>query len=126
MNFSQIALQLTGSVTSSLLTLVGPPVAELGVGGVIGWAIGKTVKTLLKIILSIVVVLGGIFGAGFLWLENIGVVSGCTINYSNLSNVGSNAIAWGSAELGGLVTFAATISFVGTGFAAGLALGLKG
>lgn len=123
-DLGQIALQVTGT-TSTLVSLFGPPVAELGVGGIVGWGLGRVLKAILKIMLYAGVIIGGIVGGCFLWLEHIGVLTGCSIDYSNLSNVATNGVTWGTTQLGGLVSFASTISFLGAGFAGGLALGLK-
>jgi uncharacterized membrane protein (Fun14 family) len=48
-----------------------------------------------------------------------------TVNYNALSVIGTNAVASGTTELGGLTALASTISFVATGFAAGAALGFQ-
>ena len=120
-DFTQLTLQVSSS-TSSLVSLLGPPAAELGGSGLVGYAVGYALKKILKILL---IIAGAFIGLelGFLyWLQSIGAVT-VTVNYNALSSVGSNAIAWGTSQLGGLVTFAGTITFLGAGFTAGLALG---
>ena len=101
---------------------MAPPAAELGGSGLVGYAVGFALKKILKILL---IIAGAFIGLelGFLyWLQSIGAVT-VTVNYNALSSVGTNAIAWGTSQLGGLVTFGGTITFLGAGFAAGLALG---
>ena len=123
LDLGQIALQVTNS-TSTLLALFGPAVAELGFGGIAGFAVGYALKKILKILLIIAGIFIGVELAFLYWLQSIGAIT-VTVNYNALSAIGTNAVAWGTAELGGLTAFASTISFVVTGFAAGAALGFQ-
>ena len=123
LEFGQIALQVTSS-TSTLVALFGPAVAELGFGGMAGFAVGYALKKILKLLIVVVGVFTGIELAFLYWLQRIGAI-GITVNYGVLSSIGTNAIAWGTAQLGGLSAFASTISLTVTGFAAGAALGFQ-
>ena len=122
-DLGQIALQVTSS-TSTLVALFGPAVAELGFGGIAGFAIGYALKKILKLMIIVVGILAGIELAFLYWLQSLGAIS-ITVNYGVLSSIGTNAIAWGTAQLGGLAAFASTISLTATGFAAGAALGFQ-
>jgi uncharacterized membrane protein (Fun14 family) len=123
LDFSQIALQVTNS-TSTLVELFGPAVAELGFGGIAGFAVGYALKKIIKLMIIIVGIFTGIELAFLYWLQSIGAIS-ITVNYGVLSSIGTNAIAWSTTELGGLAAFASTISLTATGFAAGAALGFQ-
>jgi uncharacterized membrane protein (Fun14 family) len=123
LDLGQIALQVTGS-TSSLIGLFGPPIAELGGGGIVGFGVGYALKKILKILVILASVFIGLELAFLYWLQSIRAIT-ITVNYNALSAIGTNAVAWGTTELGGLVAFASTISFLGTGFAAGAALGFQ-
>jgi uncharacterized membrane protein (Fun14 family) len=72
----------------------------------------------------IVGIFTGIELAFLYWLQRIGAIS-ITVNYGVLSSIGTNAIAWGAAQLGRLAAFAGTISLTVTGFAAGATLGFQ-
>jgi uncharacterized membrane protein (Fun14 family) len=122
-DLSQVVLQVTGP-TSSLVGLFGPSVVELGAGGIMGFAVGYALKKILKLIVVIVGVFVGIELACLYWLQSIGAVT-VTVNYTALSAIGSNAIAWGTSELGSLIAFASAISLGVTGFAAGALLGFQ-
>ena len=121
--FGQIALQATSS-TSTLVALFGPAVAELGFGGMAGFAVGYALKKILKLMIILVGIFTGVELAFLYWLQSIGAIS-ITVNYGVLSSIGTNAIAWRTAQLGGLAAFANTISLTVTGFAAGAALGFQ-
>lgn len=123
LDLGQFALQITGS-TSSLIDLFGPPIAELGSGGIVGFGVGYALKKILKILVILGSVFIGLELAFLYWLQSIGAIT-ITVNYNALSSIGTNAVAWGATELGGLVAFASTISFLGTGFAAGAVLGFQ-
>jgi len=123
LDFGQIALQVTSS-SSTLVALFGPAVAELGFGGMAGFAVGYALKKVLKLMIIVVGIFTGIELAFLYWLQSIGAIS-ITVNYGVLSSIGTNAIAWGTAQLGGLSAFASTISLTATGFAAGAALGFQ-
>jgi uncharacterized membrane protein (Fun14 family) len=122
-NFSQIALQVTNS-TSTLVDLFGPAVAELGFGGIVGFAVGYALKKILKVLMILAGIFIGLELAFLYWLQSIGAIT-ITVNYNALSSIGANAVAWGTGELGGLTAFASTISLTITGFAAGAALGFQ-
>jgi len=122
-DLGQIVVQVTNS-TPTLVALFGPAVAELGFGGIAGFAVGYALKKILKLMIIIAGVFTGIELAFLYWLQSIGAIS-ITVNYGVLSSIGTNAIAWGTAELGGLAAFASTISLTVTGFAAGAALGFE-
>ena len=81
-------------------------------------------STRFKILLILASVFIGLELAFLFWLQSIGAIT-ITVNYNALSSIGANAVAWGTTELGGLVAFASTISFLGTGFAAGAVLGFQ-
>lgn len=123
LDFSQIALQVTTS-TSTLVDLFGPSVAELGFGGIAGFAVGYVLKKILKLLMILAGIFIGIELAFLYWLQSIGAIT-VTVNYNALSAIGTNAIAWGTTGLGGLSTFASTISLTVTGFAAGATLGFQ-
>jgi uncharacterized membrane protein (Fun14 family) len=123
LSFSQIILQAT-SVSSTLFQLFGPPAAELGFSGILGYAVGYFLKKILKLI---IITLGALMGLelGFLyWLQSIGAIN-VTVNYEKLSSIGTNAITWGTTQLGSLVAFASTISFISTGFIGGAIIGFS-
>lgn len=123
LGFGQIAQQITNS-TPTLIELFGPPVAELGFGGIAGFAVGYALKKILELIIIIAGIFTGIELAFLYWLQSIGAIS-ITVNYGVLRSIGTNAIAWGTAQLGGLAAFASAISLTVTGFAAGAALGFQ-
>jgi uncharacterized membrane protein (Fun14 family) len=121
---SQIVLQVSSSATSTLIQLFGPAAAELGFSGILGYVLGYALKKILKLIIGITAIFAGI-QIGFLyWLQRIGAIN-VTINYDKLASIGTNAVTWGTSQLGSLAAFASTISLVGTGFVAGAALGFE-
>ena len=122
LDFSQIGLQVTSS--TSTLVGFGPAVAELGFGGIVGFAVGYALKKILKLLMILAGIFIGLELAFLYWLQSIGAIT-VTVNYNALSAIGTNAVAWGTTELGGLTAFASTISFVITGFAAGAAVGFQ-
>ncbi len=123
LDLGQIVLQVTGS-TSTLIGLFGPPIAELGSGGIVGFGVGYALKKILKILVILGSVFVGLELAFLYWLQSIGAIT-ITVNYNAITSLGTNAVAWGTTQLGGLVAFASTISFLGTGFAAGAVLGFQ-
>jgi len=87
-DLGQIALQVTSS-TSTLVALFGPAVAELGFGGIAGFAIGYALKKILKLMIIVVGILTGIELAFLYWLQSLGAIS-ITVNDGVLSSIGTN------------------------------------
>ena len=97
---------------------------RFGTRGIAGFAVGYLLKKILKLLLILAGIFIGIELAFLYWLQSIGAIT-VTVNYNALSAIGTNAVAWGTAELWGLSAFASTISLTVTGFAAGAALGFQ-
>jgi uncharacterized membrane protein (Fun14 family) len=89
-----------------------------------GFAVGCALKKILKLLMILAGIFIGLELAFLYRLQSMGAIT-VTVNYNVLSAIGTNAVAWGTAELRGLTAFASTISFVVTGFAAGVALGFQ-
>jgi uncharacterized membrane protein (Fun14 family) len=78
--------------------LFGPTAAELGFGGIAGFAVGYALKKILKLLLIVAGIFIGIELKFLYWLQSIGAIT-VTVNYNALSAIGTNAVAWGTAEL---------------------------
>ena len=84
----QNILQVSTTDLTPLLSTFGIPIVEGGVSGVAGYALGKVLKTLVKILAYVVLAVIGveIIVAGI--LESLGAVNiSITINYDRLTEI---------------------------------------
>ena len=100
------------------LNLFGPLAAQLGFGGMVGFAIGYAVKKILKIILVFI----GLYFISLLYFSHVGFIE---INYDRIASAFES---FASKLLHGGITIpsfmTANIPFIGS-FIVGFGLGLK-
>lgn len=99
---------------SEILT---PVVYQLGVGGILGFVVGYTIKKLTKII----AVLAGIFALILMYLGYEGIIS---VNYDKLAEMLEGLLGTAGQASDLLTPIVANLPFAGS-FAAGAAIGLK-
>jgi len=120
---SQVILQ-TAVTSTSLLTLLGPPIAELGFSGPAGYALGYFVKKIIKLLAMIVLEFIGFELIFLSWLESIGVIT-VTVNMDAANTWASSTMLWVSSQASDLTAFATTaLTAVSVGFTGGFAIGL--
>jgi uncharacterized membrane protein (Fun14 family) len=120
----QNILQVSTTDLTPLLSTLGIPIVEGGVSGVAGYALGKVLKTLVKILAYAVLAVIGveIIVAGI--LESLGAVNiSITINYDRLTEISTTATNWITSQFGALTTMLSSLTVVGVGFGGGLLLG---
>jgi uncharacterized membrane protein (Fun14 family) len=120
----QNLLQVSTTDLSPLLSTLGIPIVEGGVSGIAGYALGKVLKTLVKILAYAVLAVIGveIVVAGI--LESLGAVNiTITINYDKLTEISTTATNWITSQFGALTTMLSSLTVVGVGFGGGLLLG---
>jgi uncharacterized membrane protein (Fun14 family) len=99
------------------------PLLDLGVGGLVGFAIGYALKKILKLLLLVAGTVLLILAATIEYLQRKGMVT-IQINYDVLNAWISSATAWGMSQLGAVTGRVLQAGAGVTGLTGGFAIGL--